>query len=127
MCARSRSRGSACCAIMSAQGLNEREYQAIAAKNILPRVRGEGDRPQGGGGVLRPKYPLHRASNGPPSPATAGEDFEHMTKLSRACNIDDLAALAKARLPKGLYDYIERGAEDEITLRANSDSIKRVL
>jgi (S)-mandelate dehydrogenase len=50
-----------------------------------------------------------------------------MTKLSRACNIDDLSALAKARLPKGLYDYIERGAEDEVTLRANSDSIKRVL
>jgi isopentenyl diphosphate isomerase/L-lactate dehydrogenase-like FMN-dependent dehydrogenase len=50
-----------------------------------------------------------------------------MTKLSRACNIDDLAVLARRRLPKGLYDYIERGAEDEVTLRENVDSIKRVL
>lgn len=50
-----------------------------------------------------------------------------MAKLSRAWNIGDLAALARRRLPKGLYDYIERGAEDEVTLRENADSIKRVL
>jgi isopentenyl diphosphate isomerase/L-lactate dehydrogenase-like FMN-dependent dehydrogenase len=50
-----------------------------------------------------------------------------MAKLSRAFNIDDLAVLARKRLPKGLYDYIERGAEDEMTLRENADSIKRVL
>jgi isopentenyl diphosphate isomerase/L-lactate dehydrogenase-like FMN-dependent dehydrogenase len=50
-----------------------------------------------------------------------------VAKLSRAWNIGDLAALARRRLPKGLYDYIERGAEDEVTLRENADSIKRVL
>lgn len=50
-----------------------------------------------------------------------------MSRLSRAWNIDDLAAIARARLPKGLYDFIERGAEDEVTLRENADSIKRVL
>lgn len=50
-----------------------------------------------------------------------------MSRLSRAYNIDDLAAIARRKLPAGLYDYIDRGAEDEITLRENSESIKRVL
>jgi isopentenyl diphosphate isomerase/L-lactate dehydrogenase-like FMN-dependent dehydrogenase len=50
-----------------------------------------------------------------------------MDSLSRCYNIDDLIALARKRLPKGLYDYLDRGAEDEVTLRENSASIKRVL
>ena len=50
-----------------------------------------------------------------------------MSKLAHARNIEDLAALARSRLPRGLYDYIERGAEDEVTLRENAASIKRVL
>jgi isopentenyl diphosphate isomerase/L-lactate dehydrogenase-like FMN-dependent dehydrogenase len=48
-------------------------------------------------------------------------------RVSRALNIDDLEKLARKSLPLGLYEYIARGAEDEITLRENSDSIKRVL
>src|SRR3974377_1840512 len=48
-------------------------------------------------------------------------------RLERALNIDDLDALARRRLPAGLYDYIVRGAEDEVTNRENSDRIKRVL
>lgn len=47
--------------------------------------------------------------------------------VARAFNIDDLAAIARRKLPRGLWDYIERGAEDEVTLRENGDSIKRVL
>jgi (S)-mandelate dehydrogenase len=50
-----------------------------------------------------------------------------MTNLSRALNIDDLAAIAKRKLPVSLYEYIDRGAEDEITLRENFDSIKRIF
>jgi (S)-mandelate dehydrogenase len=48
-------------------------------------------------------------------------------RLSQTYNIDDLAALARRRLPFGLYEYVERGAEDQVTLRENSASIKRVL
>ena len=48
-------------------------------------------------------------------------------KRAQAFNIDDLAAIARRKLPRGLWDYIERGAEDEVTLRENADSIKRVL
>ncbi|MGB2665585.1 MAG: alpha-hydroxy-acid oxidizing protein, partial [Candidatus Acidiferrum sp.] len=43
-----------------------------------------------------------------------------MSKLSRAVNIQDLRTLAKRRLPKVVFDYLDGGAEDEITMRANS-------
>ena len=50
-----------------------------------------------------------------------------MSRLSNALNIDELAALARRRLPRGLYEYLDRGAEDEVTMRGNADSIKRVF
>jgi isopentenyl diphosphate isomerase/L-lactate dehydrogenase-like FMN-dependent dehydrogenase len=34
-------------------------------------------------------------------------------------NIDDLKAAAKKRLPRGLFEYVERGAEDEVALANN--------
>lgn len=34
-------------------------------------------------------------------------------------NIEDLRQLAKRKLPKALFDYVDGGAEDEYTLRAN--------
>lgn len=50
-----------------------------------------------------------------------------MRKASQALNIEDLAAMARRRLPRGLFDFIDRGAEDEVTLRENARSIRRVL
>lgn len=50
-----------------------------------------------------------------------------MNRLARTYNIDDLAALARKRLPTGLFEYIDRGAEDEVTLRENAECIKRVF
>ncbi len=41
--------------------------------------------------------------------------------LDRAANIDDLRTIAKRRLPGGVFDYIDGGADDEITLRNNTD------
>jgi L-lactate dehydrogenase (cytochrome) len=40
-------------------------------------------------------------------------------RLSRVVNISDLRRLAQRRLPPVVFDYIDGGAEDEITLRAN--------
>ena len=45
-------------------------------------------------------------------------------KLERAANIADLRLLARARLPRGIFDYIDGGAEDEITMRRNSDAFR---
>lgn len=40
-------------------------------------------------------------------------------KENTAINIDELAAMAKARLPKVIWDFLDGGAEDEVTLRSN--------
>ena len=40
-------------------------------------------------------------------------------RLSQVVNIADLRRMAKRRLPPVIFDYIDGGAEDEITLRAN--------
>src|SRR5258705_8099393 len=37
----------------------------------------------------------------------------------RVVNIEDLRQLAKRRLPRAVFDYLDGGAEDEITLREN--------
>jgi L-lactate dehydrogenase (cytochrome) len=41
-------------------------------------------------------------------------------QLARAAKVDDLRPIAKRRLPGGVFDYIDGGAEDERTLLANS-------
>ena len=46
--------------------------------------------------------------------------------LRKAANVDDLRKLAKRRLPIGVFDYIDGGAEDEITLRRNVEAYKKV-
>jgi len=38
-------------------------------------------------------------------------------KLEHALNIGDLRAMAKARLPRMVFDYIDGGCDDEVTLR----------
>jgi L-lactate dehydrogenase (cytochrome) len=42
-----------------------------------------------------------------------------MNDLKSAHNIDDLRLLAKRRLPRMVFDYIDGGADDEVTLKAN--------
>jgi len=49
-----------------------------------------------------------------------------MADVAQALNIEDLAAMARRRLPRGLYAFVDRGAEDETTLRENAASLKRV-
>ncbi|MBL89541.1 MAG: alpha-hydroxy-acid oxidizing enzyme [Actinobacteria bacterium] len=46
--------------------------------------------------------------------------------LRKVANVDDLRSLAKRRLPAGVFDYIDGGAEDEITLRKNVDAYRNV-
>jgi L-lactate dehydrogenase (cytochrome) len=44
----------------------------------------------------------------------------------RVLNIEDLRRAAKRRLPRVVFDYIDGGAEDEWTLRANSRAFQEV-
>jgi (S)-mandelate dehydrogenase len=47
-------------------------------------------------------------------------------RMLRAWNIEDLRRLAKKRLPRGIFDFFDGAAEDEITLRDNRAAFERV-
>ena len=42
-----------------------------------------------------------------------------MTKAARAINIEDLRSFARRRVPQVVFDYIDGGAEAEVTMREN--------
>jgi L-lactate dehydrogenase (cytochrome) len=45
---------------------------------------------------------------------------------ARAINIADLRRLAQRRLPRAVFDYIDGGAEDEVTLRGNCRAFETI-
>jgi len=49
-----------------------------------------------------------------------------MVKDLRAYNIFDLRALALKRVPKGLFEFVDRGTEDEVSLRNNREVFERI-
>jgi (S)-mandelate dehydrogenase len=46
--------------------------------------------------------------------------------LQHAHSIEDLRRLARRRLPRGVFDFFDGGAEDETTLRANREGFERI-
>jgi L-lactate dehydrogenase (cytochrome)/(S)-mandelate dehydrogenase len=44
----------------------------------------------------------------------------------RAYNIADLREIARQRLPRGLFEYVDRGVEDEVSLRNNRAAFERI-
>ena len=42
-----------------------------------------------------------------------------MPAYLRAYNISDLRDIAKRRLPKGVFEFVDRGTEDEVSMRHN--------
>ena len=47
-----------------------------------------------------------------------------MSRIDSAINIDDLKRMAKRRLPKIMFDFIEGGVEDEVGLRTNANAFR---
>jgi L-lactate dehydrogenase (cytochrome) len=47
-------------------------------------------------------------------------------RLRSAVSVADLRAVAQRRLPRGVFDYIDGGAEDERTARANVEAFARI-
>ena len=45
-------------------------------------------------------------------------------RLSRVASVEDLRSIARRRLPRGVFDYIDGGAEDELTLEANTGAYR---
>ena len=54
--------------------------------------------------------------------AVPGED---RVNIDKCVNLDDLRVLAKRRVPKLVYDYIEGGVDDEDGLRRNEEAFRR--
>jgi (S)-mandelate dehydrogenase len=46
-------------------------------------------------------------------------------RVENAVNIADLGVLARRRLPKVIFDFMDGGAEDEVTLRGNREGFER--
>jgi len=44
----------------------------------------------------------------------------------RAVNIEDLRRLAKKRVPKAVFDYLDGGADEERTLRENGRAFQEI-
>ncbi len=65
--------------------------------------------------ATHPRGPTHACEISIMSDATLG-----------AYNIFDLRALAKKRLPRGLFEFIDRGCEDEVSLRNNRTALERI-
>lgn len=47
-------------------------------------------------------------------------------KVSKAINVEDLRRIARRRLPRFVFDYVDGGAEDEVTLQGNRSSFERL-
>ena len=47
-------------------------------------------------------------------------------RLNKAANVHDLRKAARRRLPRGVFDYIDGAAEDEIALANNSAAFSRI-
>ena len=46
--------------------------------------------------------------------------------MKNAYNIYDLRELARRRVPKGLFEYVDRGTEDEVGLGHNIEALRRI-
>jgi isopentenyl diphosphate isomerase/L-lactate dehydrogenase-like FMN-dependent dehydrogenase len=57
---------------------------------------------------------------------SAQHDKARSVEPPRVLNIEDLRRVAKRRLPRVVFDYIDGGAEDERTLRANCRAFEEV-
>ena len=47
-------------------------------------------------------------------------------KSREAYNIADLREMARRRLPKGIFEFVDRGSEDEVALRNNRTAFERI-
>jgi isopentenyl diphosphate isomerase/L-lactate dehydrogenase-like FMN-dependent dehydrogenase len=82
------------------------------------------------GAAIAPAFPAARGRHGHLDAAAAarhgraggrGED-----SVAAILNIAGLRAAAKRRVPRGLFEYVDRGAEDEVALARNTDAFRDV-
>src|SRR5262245_34417387 len=59
-------------------------------------------------------------------PARARQRLTGETALAHCRNVSDLRALAKRRVPRAVFDYVDGAALDEVTARSNEDDFARI-
>ena len=68
---------------------------------------------------------MHNRLDGFCSPSTSR--MKNMAcRLAQALSIADLRVIAKRRLPRAVFEFIDGGSEDEITLRENRSAFERI-
>jgi L-lactate dehydrogenase (cytochrome) len=56
-----------------------------------------------------------------------GVEFDPVARrLSRAASVADLRRIARRQLPRGVFDYVDGAAEDEVTLARNAAAFRNV-
>lgn len=56
-----------------------------------------------------------------------GLEFDPVARrLSRAANVADLRRIARRQLPRGVFDYVDGAAEDEVTMARNAAAFRRL-
>jgi L-lactate dehydrogenase (cytochrome) len=68
---------------------------------------------------MRPREVVAMIGLRPPARGAAAR------RLARCHDIDDLRAVARRRLPGPVFDYVDGGADDEQSLRANREAYRR--
>jgi (S)-mandelate dehydrogenase len=56
-----------------------------------------------------------------------GTRATRFVSLKHTANIEDVRAIAVRRLPMAVKDFIEGGAEDEVTVRRNREDFQRLV
>src|SRR3954452_1666325 len=46
-------------------------------------------------------------------------------RLAHCHDIDDLRRVARRRIPRAVFDYVDGGADDEISMAANVEALRR--
>jgi (S)-mandelate dehydrogenase len=49
-----------------------------------------------------------------------------MASLDRCYSVADLREAARRRLPRAVFEFVDRGSEDEIAVRNNRDAFHRI-
>ena len=70
---------------------------------------------------------MERVGSSSAGSARANFKFNAVNAAHAAVNIDDLRGLARRRLPRVVFDYIDGGSGAEFTMRENARAFERVL
>jgi isopentenyl diphosphate isomerase/L-lactate dehydrogenase-like FMN-dependent dehydrogenase len=52
--------------------------------------------------------------------------MSNLHSINHAYSISDFREIAKRKLPKGLFEFIDRGNDDEIAMQENIEALARI-